>query len=178
MKNFIILICLCAAAYILYDLQSVKLALNKSLRDGTLQGVENCVAYSRSELVSVETTRNVCVENFHIELFDGDFATGRAGPKDMSGEAGWAGTLENKTAGHVTTWVRVSVSLFDADGKEKEYEANTYVWIEPQSSTNFQVGLSELAPSELKSVEFCDRDDGSPKSCVSWGIVRIKGIKI
>jgi len=177
MNKFIVLACVGGAAYLLYDLQSVKQTANEALRAGTLKGVETCVAYSKSDLVSAETTRNVCIESFQKVLYNSDLATGRAGPRVASGSVSLGGSLENKTPDFVTTWVKVSFALYDSSGKEKEFLADTYIWIEPRSSADFSVELPELKPDDVQSVEFCDHDDDTPKSCMSWGIVKMKGIE-
>jgi cAMP phosphodiesterase len=178
MNKFVILACVGGAAFLLYDLQSVKQAVNEALRWGTLKGVETCVAHSKSDLVSAETTRNVCIESFQRVLYNRDLATGRAGPKVAAGGVNLDGFLENKTSGFVTTWVKVAFELYDASGETREFQADTYIWIEPRSSTDFSVALPDLEPDEVQSVEFCDHDDTLPKSCMTWGIVEIKGIEI
>lgn len=173
-----VLLCACGAAYLLYDWQSVKLAVNEALHAGTLKGVENCVAYSKSDLMSAEATRYVCIDNFQKNLYDGDLATGRAGPDDYSGRVNLSGSLENKTSDFVTTWVQLYLKLYDATGTEKEFQAETYIWIEPHSTADFSVELLNLKPDGVETTMFCDVDDTSPKSCMRWGVAKIKGIEI
>lgn len=178
MNKFLALAAMCGAAYLLYDFQSVKQLANETLRDGKFTGVEACVAYSESDLVSAQTTRNACSERFQKRLFDGDFATGRAGPKTRSGSVYLEGSLENKLSNHVTTWVELSFYIFDLDGKESKFYTDTYVWIEPRASYEFSVALPDISAEDVRDLEFCDHDDESPKSCMSWGVRGIKGVEL
>ena len=68
MNKIAIFVAACAAAYLVFDFPKVQQAANKALRDGTLQGVEACVEYAKSELVTLETTRNACSARFQKYL--------------------------------------------------------------------------------------------------------------
>ncbi len=178
MKKLAILAAVCAAAYLIIDFPKVQQTANEALRDGTLKGVEACVEYSKSELVSAETTRNACSARFQNPLYNNDFATGRAGPAFEAGAVLLKGSLENKETSHVTTWVALSFSIFDAEGKESEFPADIFIWIEPRSSTEFSVALPDLEPEKVRDLKFCDLDDENRKSCMSWGMKGIQGIEI
>jgi hypothetical protein len=75
------------------------------MKQGTLRGVEACMEYSRSELLSEDAVKASCVVNFQKYIYNGDHATGRAGPRIDEQTVSWGGILENKTPDHVTTWI-------------------------------------------------------------------------
>lgn len=180
MKNFVILLTVGTAAYLLSTLLPVKIALNESLNGGTLKGVENCVTFSASELVSPETTQNACVAKFQKQLFDGDLVNGRAGPRFKDGKVFLGGNLQNDTTGHVTTWVRAYLGVYDEKGNKKEFSGETFIWIEPQSTTALNVELYGIERNELEDLEFCPRDEeeSTHASCIYWGVSRVMGIEI
>ncbi|PHO03021.1 hypothetical protein CSC82_13940 [Rhodobacteraceae bacterium 4F10] len=178
MKTLAVLAALCAAAYLIFDFTKVQQTANEVLRDGTLQGVEACVDYTESDLITTETTRNACSARFQKRLSSGDFATGRAGPSLKGDRVLLEGSLENKKTSHVTTWVALRFYTFDADGKESTFSTDTSLWIEPRSTTEFSVVLPDLEPKKIRDLEFCHHEDEKPKSCMSWGVIEIQGIKI
>ena len=96
----------------------------------------------------------------------------------QAGKVMLEGSLENKKTSHVTTWVALSFLTFDADGKESEFSNDTFLWIEPRSATEFSVVLPDLEPEKVRDMKFCDHDDESPKSCMSWGVMEIRGLEI
>lgn len=156
----------------------VQRTINEAVNRGTLTGVENCIAYSESQLISSEATRSACIRSFEKNLFSGEHASGRAGPTFTDQSVSWVGKLENKTPDHVTTWIGLSVIVYDAEGNEKEFLGDTSVWIDPLGETDFRVDLPELTRDMVDASEFCELDAASPTSCMSWGIVEVKGLSI
>lgn len=134
--------------------------------------------YSKSELLSQDVVKATCVQSFQNRLYIPDLAMGQAGPRLDQGKVGWDGTLENKTPDHVTTWIRIAVTIFDADGTKKEVFAETPIWIDPLGEAEFQVDLPDLKREQLDGVAFCDNEDEAPKACMAWGITDVMGIAI
>lgn len=178
MKNFVIVGLLCLVAALVFGIEPVQRVINEATRQGTLKGVETCMNYSRSELLSEEVVRAKCARTFQKPLYSNDYATGRAGPRTDRRTVGWGGTLENKTDDHVTTWVRISVSIFDTDGTEQEFLAETPIWIDPLGKAEFNVELPELESERLKDTAFCEHEDLAPKACITWGVVGVRGVTI
>ena len=123
--------------------------INEATNKGTLRGVETFMGYSKSELLSKDAVRSTCVQFFQIRLYDPDLATGKAGPRIDQGTVRWGGILANKTPDHVTTWVRISVIIFDADGTKQEVFAETPIWIDPMGEAEFRVELPDLEREQL-----------------------------
>lgn len=167
-------------AYVGFNFTSVRMELNKLMNFGELVGVEQCVSLSRSNLVAEQTIRNVCVEDFHVNLFDHELASGRAGPRDRSGVVYWEGTVSNKTSEYVTTWGELSVSFFDSEGEKLEVKVKTPLWIEPQADQEISAELREISPEDIEDYEFCDldADEATFRSCMAWSWAQIKGLKI
>lgn len=178
MKNYLIGGLLCLVAAQAFGIEPVQRVINEAANRGTLRGVETCMDYSKSELLSKDAIKAKCVQTFHRRLYDGDVASGQAGPRIDQGKVGWGGFLENKTTDHVTTWVQIAVTLFDADGKEQEVVGETPIWIDPMGKAEFLVELPDLKPEQFDSIEFCDLDDEKPKGCVGWGITDVMGLAI
>lgn len=165
-------------AALILGFEPIERTINETINRGTLKGVETCVAYSSSNLISEETIRTTCVNSFQKRLHSRDHATGRAGPRWNENTVFWNGTLENKTPDHVTTWVQILVEVFDEDGAKKEYSADTSIWIEPLHEVEFRVKIGDLEPEQIKDVEFCEHEASSPKGCMTWGITDAMGLKI
>ncbi|AZQ66054.1 hypothetical protein EF888_02290 [Silicimonas algicola] len=178
MKNILIVGLACLVAALVFGVEPVQRAINEATYQGTLKGVETCMDYSRSELLSKEAVRATCVSTFQKRLYDNDHATGRAGPRMNQQTVGWGGILENRTADHVTTWVRISLSIFDADGNAQEISAETPIWIDPLGEAEFRVDLPELEPEQLENINFCEHESIAPKSCMTWGVVDMMGVAI
>ena len=136
------------------------------------------MGYSKSELISQEAVKATCVQTFQNQLYIPDLATGRAGPRMEKGRLGWGGTLENKTPDHVTTWIQIAVTIFDADGTKHEVLAETATWIDPLGETEFQVELPEFEREQFDQIKFCDLDNQTPKACMSWVVTDVKGLAI
>ncbi|WP_247742470.1 MULTISPECIES: hypothetical protein [unclassified Ruegeria] len=136
------------------------------------------MSYSESELLSSEAIKATCVSAFQKRLFRGEYATGLAGPNITKGTVAWGGVLENKTPDHVTTWVQISVSIFDGEGVEKEHSAETSIWIDPLGEAEFEVELPDLEPAQFESIEFCERDNSEPSECMAWGVIDVMGLSI
>ncbi len=79
----------------------------------------------------------------------------------------WGGTLQNKTPDHVTAWMRLAVSICDADGTEKEFSADTPIWIAPLDEAEFSLELPDLDREQLDNIKFCDHDNLAPTSCMT-----------
>lgn len=177
-KNYLIGGLVCLVAALAFGIEPVQRVINEAARKGTLKGVESCIEYSSSDLLSMEAVRVVCTKAFQKRLYHNDHATGRAGPRLTQGTVGWGGTLENKTPDHVTTWIRISVSIFDTEGAEQEYFAEMPIWIDPMDETAFTVELPDLKREQLEDIEFCENDELNPKACVGWGVIDVMGLTI
>lgn len=178
MKNYLIGGLVCLLAFFIIGIEPLQRLINESTKQGTLRGVETCMVYSSSELLSQDAVKATCVSAFQKNLYNGDLATGRAGPRSNQQTVSWGGTLQNKTSDHVTTWIQVSVSIFDAEGTEQEFQAETSIWIDPLNEADFMVELPELEREQLEDIEFCDHADVEPKSCMTWGVTDIRGLTI
>ncbi|NVO56846.1 hypothetical protein HW561_13715 [Rhodobacteraceae bacterium B1Z28] len=178
MKNYLIGGCICLLGILIIGIEPLQRAINDSMNRGTLKGAETCISYSSSELLSTETIRSTCVNAFQMPLFDHDHATGRAGPWMEPGVAGWEGILENKMPDFVTTWVQISVSIYDPGGVEQEYFAETSIWIDPQDEAEFRMKIPALKREQIEGIEFCENDNPAPKACMEWGVKRILGLSI
>ncbi|MCE8417413.1 hypothetical protein LZ190_01590 [Rhodovulum sulfidophilum] len=178
MKNYLIVGLLIIIAALVIGIEPVQRVINEATRKGTLSGIENCMSYSSSDLLSERAVRATCVRTFQKHLYHNDYATGRAGPRINQQTVGWGGTLENKTADHVTTWVKISVGIFDVEGNEQEHFAETPIWIDPLDEAEFRVDLPDVKHEQFESFEFCDYNDPAPKACVTWGVIEIMGVTI
>lgn len=178
MKNYIIAGLLCLVLVLAIGVQPVEKTINEALNQGTLKGIETCISYSESDLVSEGAIQAMCAMTFQKSLHDNDHATGRAGPSFDRRIVSWDGVLENKTPDHVTTWVRISVSIFDKEGEETEVYAETPIWIDPLNEAAFQVELPDLESEQLKDLEFCEYEDTAPTDCMVWGVSRMMGVAI
>lgn len=152
--------------------------MNEAANRGTLRGVETCMDYTKSELLSQDAVKATCVQSFQKQLYLPDLATGQAGPRLDQGQVGWGGTIENKTPDHVTTWIRIAVSVFDLEGNKQEVFAETPVWIDPMGEAEFRVELQDLHREQLDDIAFCDHDDEAPKACMAWGVTDVMGLAI
>ncbi|MFX0544770.1 hypothetical protein ACEWPL_004415 [Roseovarius sp. S1116L3] len=177
-KNYLIGGLACLVAALVFGITPVQRVMNEMVNKGTLRGVENCLSYSKSELLSAEAVKSTCVRNFQKRLYNNDHATGLAGPQWDERTVSWAGDLENKTSHHVTTWIRVSVGLYDADGNKNEFLADTPIWIDPLDEAEFRVELGELKPEQIENIEFCELDDLAPTACMTWGVTDVMGLSI
>lgn len=178
MKNYLIGGLVCLLAFFIIGVEPLQRLINEATKHGTLRGVETCMVYSSSELLSQDAVKATCVSAFQKNLYDGDLATGRAGPENNEQTVLWGGTLQNKTSDHVTTWIQVSVSIFDANGTKQEVQAETSIWIDPLNEADFRVELPDLEREQLENVEFCDHEDLEPKACMAWTITDIMGLTI
>ncbi|WP_170377288.1 hypothetical protein [Ruegeria atlantica] len=178
MKNYIIVGLACLVAVLVIGVKPVQRAINEAINQGTLKGVETCMSYSDSELLSTEVIKATCVTTFHKRLYHNDHATGRAGPRLKQQTVSWGGVLKNKTPDHVTTWIQISVSIFDEKGEEQEYSAETPIWIDPLNEAEFQVELSDLESGQFENLDFCDHEDSAPAACMTWGVTDVMGLSL
>lgn len=178
MKNYLIGGLICLVAALVFGVDPVQRVINEVTNRGTLKGVERCMDYTKSELLSQDVVRATCVQSFHNRLYIPDLATGKAGPRIDQGEVGWGGTLENKTPDHVTTWIRIAVTIFDAEGTKQEVFAETPIWIDPLGEAEFRVELPDLEREQFDHIAFCDEDDEAPKACMQWGVPGVMGLAI
>ena len=178
MKNYLIFALICLLAALTFGIEPVQRFMNETANRGTLRGVEKCIEYSKSELLSEDAVKASCVKAFHKRLYLPDLAIGKAGPRVNRVMVGWEGILENRTADHVTTWIQIGVSIYDKDGKEQEVFAETPIWIDPMGEAKFQVELPDLKSEQVNSIEFCDRDDKATKACIEWGVSGVMGLAI
>ncbi|MDG1532689.1 MAG: hypothetical protein P8Q99_15235 [Paracoccaceae bacterium] len=177
-KNYIIGGLLCLVAALVIGIEPLQRFVNETRNHGTLKGVETCLSYSSSELLSTEAVRSICVLAFQKPLYSNDHATGKAGPHIDRQTVSWSGLLENKKHDHVTTWIRLKVGIFDAEGIEQSFSAETIIWIDPLDQTEFSVELPDVSAEQLEKLEFCELEDAAPKSCISWGISELKGLSL
>ena len=178
MKNYLIGGLICLVAALAFGIQPVQRVINEATNRGTLRGVEICMDYSKSELLSPDAIKATCVQSFHDRLNIPDLAIGQAGPRIEQGKVGWGGTLANKTPDHVTTWIRIAVTIFNAEGTKLEVFAETTIWIDPLGEAEFRVELPDLKEGQFIDIEFCDNDDTAPKACMAWGVTDVMGIAI
>lgn len=178
MKNYLIGGLLCLLAAMVIGFEPLQRALNETTKQGTLRGAEVCMKYSNGGLLSEDAVKATCVATFQRSLFNGELATGRAGPRFNERTVDWGGTLENKTPDHVTTWIRIAVSIYDADGIEEKFFAETSVWIDPLNEADFIAELLEVEPEQLIDIGFCDHEDSDPTACLIWAVTDIMGLRI
>lgn len=178
MKNYLIAGLICLVAALTIGIGPVQRIVNEATNQGTLKGVERCMEYAKSDLISKEAIQRSCVQSFQKQLYLPDLAGGEAGPRTEKDLVRWEGTLENKTGDHVTTWVRVVVIVFDKAGKKTEVSGETPIWIDPMGEAEFRVELPELEPKQLDGFEFCEDDVAEPKACMGWTISEVKGLEL
>ena len=178
MKNYLIGGLICLVAALAFGIKPVQRVMNEAANQGTLRGVETCMNYSKSELLSQDAVKATCVQSFHNRLYIPDLAIGQAGPRIDQGKVGWGGTLANKTPSHVTTWIQISVTIYDADGTKQEVFAETPIWIAPLGEAEFRVELPELEGKQFDDIKFCDHDNTAPKTCIGWGVTDVMGLAI
>jgi hypothetical protein len=178
MKNYIITGLSFVVVALLVGGEPIQRTMNEALYRGSLRGAEECVSYSSGRLLSPEAVRTSCVSKFEKQLFGSDYATGRAGPRLDKQIVAWGGELENKSADHVTTSIRVTVIIFDKDGKETEFSGGTSIWIDPMSHSDFRVKLSGLEREMLEDINFCEDEVENPTQCMRWSISEVKGLSI
>jgi hypothetical protein len=178
LKNYLIGALICLVAALAYGIEPLQRMINAAANRGTLRGVERCMEYSKSELLSADAVKASCVKVFHRRLFLADLATGKAGPRVDQEIVSWEGVLENETADHVTTWIFIGVSIFDKDGKEQEVFAETPIWVDPMGEAEFKVEFPDLKPEQLDAIDWCGLDDQAPKACFSWGVTDVMGLAI
>lgn len=177
-KNYVIVGLTCLIAAMIIGVQPVQRAINEAFYRGTLTGVDKCISYSDTQLISSEAMRAACVSLFQRSLFSDEHAKGRAGPGYTEEGVIWVGNLENNTPDHVTTWIRLAVTIYDAKGIEEKFMGDTSVWVDPLGDSDFRVDLPDLTRDMVDATEFCERDAPSPMSCMRWGIVEVKGLSI
>ena len=78
----------------------------------------------------------------------------------------------------MTTWIRLSVRIFDEEGNEEVFSAETPIWIDPLGQAEFGVGLPDVNPEQFDNLDFCERDDAAPTSCISWEITEMMGLSL
>ncbi|WP_039019409.1 hypothetical protein [Halocynthiibacter namhaensis] len=178
MKNYVIGGLLCLLGLALTGFTPLQRFINEMMRQGTLVGMSACVNYSDNDLLSQDAIRTGCAGRFQKPLFHSDYATGRAGPRVEGSIVSWGGTLRNKQSDHVTTWLRLSVSIYDAEGDEQEVFVDTPIWIEPLGEADFMVELPEVERDQIDDITFCKHEDTDPKACLTWGVVEIMGLSI
>ncbi|PZX42071.1 hypothetical protein LY56_02364 [Roseinatronobacter thiooxidans] len=178
MKNYFIGFLVCIVVALMIGVDPVKKIANEAMNQGTVRGVDTCMSYSNSAALSKEAVRAMCVRTFQKRLYHGDYATRRAGPRGELRTVSWSGTLQNKISDHVTTWIRISVTLYDADGVRQEYSAETPIWIEPLSEAEFKVEVPNLEPEQIRNIKFCYLDDLAPTTCMAWDVIDIMGLSL
>lgn len=178
LKNYLIAGLIGVVAALTIGVEPVQRFMNEAANSGNLRGVEKCMQYSKSELLSEDAVKASCVKAFQERLYLADLASGKAGPRIDQGTVGWEGILENKTADHVTTWIQIGVSIYDKDGKEQEVFAETPIWIDPMGEAKFVVEFPNLKPEQLDAIDWCGLEDQAPKACFSWGVTDLMGLAI
>lgn len=179
MKNYLIAGLICLVAAMAFGIEPVQRAINETTNRGTLRGVETCMDYSKSALLSQDAVKAACVQSFQNRLYAApDSEIGQAGPRIDKERGGWGGTLENKTSDHVTTWIRIVVTIFEADGTKQEVFAETPIWINPLGEAEFWVELPDTKLDQFDGMDFCEIGDKAPKSCMGWGVIDMMGLAI
>lgn len=180
MNKFSLVVLACIAGYITYDIKNIKLMANAYFNHGTLSGLVNCVSYSKSEVVSEATTRNACANKMQTTLYDSELATGRAGTRTRQDSTFLEGSLNNNTANYVTTWVRLAFNVHGTTGAKRSSRSDVLIWIEPQSSAEFSIEIDYFSKEEILELDWCEVNtpEEDLKSCKSWGVEEIKGLKI
>ncbi len=178
MKNYVIGGLICLLASLAIGIKPVQKMINEAMNHGTLKGVETCISYSNSELLSVDSVKATCVRAFQKQLYSDANTTGSAGPRYNQEIVSWGGYLENKVVDYVTTWVRISVSVYNEEGAKQEYLAETPIWIDPLGKKSFEVKLPDVGRKQFENNEFCGNVNSAPISCITWGVEEVMGLSI
>ncbi|WP_342070559.1 hypothetical protein [Yoonia algicola] len=178
MKNYIIGGLLCVVAALAFGIEPVQRVFNEAANQGTLRGVETCLSYTGSALLSDEVVKATCVNAFQERVYGKDMASGKAAPQMNQASVSWVGVLDNDTADYVTTWIQITVKIFDEEGNEEEFVADTSIWIDPMADAEFTVQLPDLEREQFDNIDWCDLDSEAPKACMSWGITDLMGLSI
>lgn len=178
MKNYIIAGLVCAVAALSFGIESIQKIVNEAANHGRLKGVDRCLAYTNSELLSPDAVRSSCVATFQKRYFVVGMAGGKAGPRPEREGASWSGSLDNETSNYVTTWIEITVSVFDQAGEETTFVADTSVWIDPMDTVDFAVQLVDATWDDFENTEFCDLEASERTNCMAWTISDLMGLAI
>lgn len=132
---------------------------------GTLRGVEHCVKYNHSDLVSEADIRTSCAQKHSKEMPTWNL-NGRATYRDTGHTFG--GTLKNNTSDIVYTQIEVWIEHED-ENLGREYLFLRNVWLPPGETMNF----FEIVQNRPKHTH-----DKEGRSMFNWGISHAKGVPI
>jgi hypothetical protein len=79
LKNYLIGGLVFLVAALAFGLEPVQRMLNELANRGTLRGVERCMDYSESALLSLEAVKAACVQTFHERLYLADSQLAKLG---------------------------------------------------------------------------------------------------
>lgn len=178
MKNYLIAgLALLVVAYA-YGLEPLLRVTNEAINRGTLRGAEKCIGYSESDLMSEDAVKARCTKIFQKRLYGREYVEGYAGPRIDGDVISWGGSVKNKTSSHVITGLEVSVGIYDEDGKEKVFRAETPIWIDPLGEAQLKLEVPELTRQHFEGIGFCEEGDETDKSCFDWGISTVMGLAL
>jgi len=88
-KNYLIGGLICLVAALVFGFKPVQRVINEATNRGTVRGVETCMDYLKSELLSRDTVKTTCVQAFHNPLYIPELVMGQAGPRMDQGKVNW-----------------------------------------------------------------------------------------
>ncbi len=175
MNTFFKVVLLVALIAGLSMFKPVQLKFNEVVNMGTVSGVARCVDLNVNTIISDEATKLGCAEIFQQQIFERYEFSGKASARPRHGEVLFTGSLENQTSTKVISWVGFTYTVLDSEGEDTEFHARTALWIEPNSSAEFELTLDGLKEEEFRDLPGCEENE---VDCWYWKVDDLKGVSL
>jgi len=167
--------------------------LTKIIHKGTAKGVILCIEHNSSSILSEELVKRKCIKENQTEIVSRSMNE----KKDLEAMSymkslGIKGSiwLDNKSAkiflnegtnsdyDYILTELKVRLIIKDENGKRYLRDDTIDIWVEPSKQIEGRIAISfskSVNRAEINN-KYCG--DSTIKTCKSWGVISVLGIKI
>ncbi|MBU2983442.1 hypothetical protein KO498_16675 [Lentibacter algarum] len=153
-------------------------ALRETFNSGTIAGADACIQRLEGNLLDVTEKKVVCLIK-HQKQMNSFEVSGRGSPKISYGYLdSFSGSLENRSANRVVTWVRIKVTSYDTDGKKTDHFSESQVWALPAQPFGFSGPFINKVAESSEFKTGCPEGENEFKNCWVWTVDRAKGLSL
>ena len=162
--------CLAILALVWFDGRAIHAATEK-LGEGSLAGVEACIALRQGDLVTQDEAREACIRRHEQKLGPSLRLNGALSVTSR----GISGSLRNGYDDRVVTEITMTGYAYDETGASRGYDASVRTWLFPSGAQ--QVSGTFAKPVAIfDTLPWCpqDADVGTWRSCKFWDITSFR----
>lgn len=168
---------ICMTAVMLAGCKPIEKAYNELMNGGELEGYAACMEYTKSEFISDNDAKIVCLNKFDRKVNNWVFNNDPgAGWTENNGQL-FGFNFNVPPKGFVITSMAVEVGHFDDKGEVTKHQGEGLTWLSTSSKSTIYFSLTPGSMA-LHKAPWCKEGAETRKDCKYWRVLWARGLKL